>query len=162
MKIILSQDVKNLGKKYDIKEVKSGYARNFLIAKGLAKSVTKQALDEIKTKKEILKKRGDELGMIFEKLAKELQDKEFHFYVETGDKQEVFGSIKKEDIKKEFEKYLNGDSFPEELKLQAVKKIKINLNKSLKALGIHPVEIELPENKKVNINIVLNRMITQR
>ncbi len=162
MKVILSQDIKGLGKKYDIKEVKSGYARNFLIAKGLAKSATKQALGEIEIKKEILKKRGSELGMIFEKLAKELQDKEFHFYVETGEKQEVFGSVKKEDIKKELERYLNGNSLPEELKQQVVKKIKIDLNKSLKALGIYPVGIELPENKKVNINIVLNRIITGR
>ena len=161
MKIILLQDIKDLGKKHDIKEVKSGYARNFLIAKGLAKPATKQALGEIETKKEIVKKRGDELGMIFKKLAKELQDKEFHFYVETGEKQEVFGSIKKDDIKKELEKYLNNDSLSEELKHLVLKKIKIDVDKSLKTLGIHPVEMELPENKKVNINIVLNQIITE-
>lgn len=162
MRVILFQDIKGLGKKYDIKEVKSGYARNFLIAKGLAKFATKQAIGEIEAKKEILKKKKDELGTIFEKLAKELRDKEFHFYVEAGEKQEVFGSIKKEDIKKELKKYLNNDSLSEELKLQVVKKIKIDLNKSLKTLGIHPVEIELPENKKVNINVVLNQMINER
>ena len=42
MKVILQKDVENVGKKYEIKEVKDGYGRNFLIAKDLAKAATKK------------------------------------------------------------------------------------------------------------------------
>ena len=52
MKVILLQDVENLGKKYEVKNIKTGYARNFLIPKGLVKPATDEALEWLKTVKE--------------------------------------------------------------------------------------------------------------
>jgi len=49
MRVILLQDIENLGKKYDVKEVADGYARNFLIPKGLAKPATEEALKWLET-----------------------------------------------------------------------------------------------------------------
>ena len=54
MKIILLQDIKSFGKKYDIKNVSDGYARNFLIPRGLAKISTETAVKEIKKKRRII------------------------------------------------------------------------------------------------------------
>ena len=51
MKIILLRDVEKLGKKYDVKDVADGHARNFLIPQGLAKPATEVALREIETEK---------------------------------------------------------------------------------------------------------------
>ena len=53
MKVILLQDVEKLGKKYDVKEVKEGYARNLLFPKKSAKPVTKEALAWLEMQKEI-------------------------------------------------------------------------------------------------------------
>ena len=51
MRVILLQDIEKLGKKYEIKEVKSGYARNFLLPKGLAKPATKEILKWVQLQK---------------------------------------------------------------------------------------------------------------
>ncbi len=52
MKVLLIKDVKNLGKKGDIKEVKDGYAQNFLLAKGMAKLATPTIVKEWKAEQE--------------------------------------------------------------------------------------------------------------
>ena len=57
MRIILLQDVEKVGKKYELVEAKDGYARNFLIPKGLAKAATKASIKWAETQKEIEIKR---------------------------------------------------------------------------------------------------------
>ena len=52
MKVILLQDVEMLGKKYEVKEVKNGYARNFLIPQGLVKIASDESLEWLKIQKE--------------------------------------------------------------------------------------------------------------
>lgn len=157
MKIILLQDIKGLGKKFEVKNIKDGYARNFLIPKKLAKIATQEIIKEIEKHKDTIKRKEENFNKAIEKIAKDFNEKEFHFYVETGEKQEVFESIKKENIKEEFKKSLNFLS--DDLKQKVIDKMKIYLTKSLKSLGWHPVEIELPNNIKFNINVVLNQIV---
>lgn len=160
MKIILLQDIKGLGKKFEVKNIKDGYARNFLIPRKLAKIADENATKEVETRKKTLKHQKEKFNDALEKIKEKFSDYELHFYVETGEKQEVFGSIKKEDIKKEFEKLLN--FLPEDLKTKTIEKMKINLTKSLKSLGWHPVEIELPNNIKFEISAVLNQVALEK
>ena len=54
MKVILLQDVAKIGKKFEVKEVAEGYARNFLLARNLAKPATSEALEWLQMQKEIL------------------------------------------------------------------------------------------------------------
>lgn len=64
MKVILTSDVPNLGKKYDVAEVKPGFARNFLFARGLGEAVTKSTakrVAELTKKREAEKARQEEL-----------------------------------------------------------------------------------------------------
>ena len=60
MKVILLKDVDKIGKKFDVKEVKEGYAMNFLIPQGLAKQATKTALLWLEMQKEIATKKEEE------------------------------------------------------------------------------------------------------
>ena len=60
MRVILLQDIDKLGKKYDVKEVSDGYARNFLIPNGLVKQTTKESLKWVKVQKEIEIKKSEE------------------------------------------------------------------------------------------------------
>lgn len=154
MKIILLQDIKSLGKKYDIKNVSDGYARNFLIPRGLAKISTETAVKEIKKQKEELSDRQDKLKSTVEKTAEKLSGKEFHFYPEVGEKHEVFSAIGKKDVKKAIEDFLI--FIPADFRKEIFDKIKINLPRSIKTLGNHQVEIEIGREKKIEISVVLN------
>lgn len=156
MKVLLLQDIKNFGKKGDIKEVSIGYAKNFLIPKKLAKIVTDRDLKEIEKQKQLAKEREERIREGIEKIANELNKKDIHFYVETGDKDEVYNSIKKEDILKELEKMFLKIVSPK-LVEPIVKKTKINLERSLKTLGIHKIEVEVGH-KKFMIEVVLNKI----
>ena len=93
MKVIFLKDLKGQGKKDEIKEVKDGYAENFLIKNGYAIKYTsrsKEILDtQIETRNENEKKLIEECN----KIKKELEKKEYSFKVSTGKEDKVFGSI---------------------------------------------------------------------
>src|SRR3989344_1250946 len=75
MKVILVKDVENLGKKYDVKEVKNGYARNFLLPQKLAKAATKKALKWLEDQKEVINKEAEfELKKSQIKLAEPIKE----------------------------------------------------------------------------------------
>ncbi len=156
MKVILSQDIRGLGKKYDVKNVSDGYARNFLIPKKLAKLATETAVRDIEEQKKELTCRQDKLKSALEKTAERLSGKEFHFYPEVGEKHEVFSSVGKKDVKNAIDDFLT--FIPADLKKEISDKIKINLLRSIKTLGSHQVKIELGE-KKFEISVVLNNRL---
>lgn len=107
MKVILISDVKGLGKKGEVVNAKDGYARNFLIPKGLAKEATQgnlKVLNEQKTAKqrkaeEELKK-ARELAEKISKLTVEIQGK-------AGENGKLFGSITTNDISNSLKKQHN-------------------------------------------------------
>lgn len=142
MKVIFIKDVKGQGKAGDIKEVKDGYAKNFLIRNGYAVLYTERS-------KEILdinnKNKADELAKEIEKcerIKEELKDKVLTFYVKTGKEDQVFGTISTKQISSELEK----------LGFKIDKK-KIILNEPISSLGFHQVNINL--HKKVQAKIMV-------
>ncbi|HBP01110.1 MAG: 50S ribosomal protein L9 [Candidatus Moranbacteria bacterium GW2011_GWE1_49_15] len=97
MKIILLQDVKKIGKKGEIKDVSDGYARNFLLAKGLAAAATPAAVEkakqsEMKQKQELEQKRD-----AVRKIASSLDGKAIILKVKAKDGK-LFGSVTAKDI----------------------------------------------------------------
>ncbi|KKR88915.1 MAG: 50S ribosomal protein L9 [Candidatus Wolfebacteria bacterium GW2011_GWA2_42_10] len=155
MRVILLQDIKGLGKKFDVKEVKSGYARNFLLPKNLAKIATEKSIKEIERQKTIVRKRIENLKEAREAIAEKLKEKEFHFYVEVGEHQEVFGSITKDDVKRAIKDFIT--FLPPDLEKEILKKIKIDSNRTLKTLGEHLVEVNLGEGLEFQIKAILNQ-----
>lgn len=99
MKVIFLKDVKNVGKKFDVKNVSDGYARNFLFSQGLAKIATEEAIKSLEAQKAAALKEEEKNKSGLIALAKNLESREFEFKVKTGEKGEVFGSVNKEDIK---------------------------------------------------------------
>ena len=138
MKIILLQTIKGLGNKFDIKQVKDGYARNFLLPRGLAKIATEQVIKELETQKAAWEKGEQEIKTKLEALAKELSSQEFKFTLKTGKKGEVFGSVTKDDIKSKL-------SMPD---------IEIELERPIKTLGEHQVEIDLGKGIKAKVKVI--------
>lgn len=137
MKVIFLKDVKNVGKKLDVKNVSDGYARNFLFPQNLAKIATDEAVKNLEAQKTAMIKEEEEAKSELIALAKNLENKEFEFKVKTGDKSEVFGSVTKNDIEKKI----------------SVSDVEILLDKPIKKLGEHRVEVNLGKGIKAELKI---------
>jgi large subunit ribosomal protein L9 len=146
MKVVLLKDVENVGKKYEIKEVKNGYARNFLIERGLAKPATKETVVWVETQKEIIEKKSeDDLKKIQEKAAS-IDGQEIEVPVKVGDEDQLFESVGTQKISEKLK----------EMGLE-VKKTQILLAKPIKELGEYPVKIKFEHNLEVEINVIVVR-----
>ena len=98
MKIILRQDVEKLGKALDVKDVKPGYARNFLFMKKLAYPATDENLKKIKQEKEGIEKRKAQEKTRLRALSEKLAGISINISAKSGDNGKLFGSITKDDI----------------------------------------------------------------
>lgn len=148
MKVILMQDVKNLGKKNSLVNVSDGYARNYLIPKGLAKEATPSAINEMKMreKAEIAKKENELANA--RKLAGRLNGATVTFAAKAGDNGKLFGSITAMDIAEKIEKEFN---------IQMDKR-KIILPDAIKALGVYDIELKLHSGVSAVVKIqVINK-----
>lgn len=132
MKILLIKDVKSLGKKGEIKEVKDGYGQNFLIAKGMAKLATPTIVKNWKAEQERVAK---ELADTLTRLKKEKIELESNKIVITKKLAPagIQGSVGKDDIAKAVKSQLN---------IEIDKKI-VELKRALKTVGEHKVDIKL-------------------
>ncbi len=146
MKVILLKDVDKIGKKFDVKEVKEGYAMNFLIPQGLAKQATKTALLWLEMQKEIATKKEEEGLEEIQKTASAIDNRELIFDVKVGDQDQLFESI---GIQKIVEK-LKAEGFE-------VKKAQIELPEPIKELGEFPVKIKFEHNLEAEIKIIVNK-----
>lgn len=143
MKIVLLQDVSNLGKKGEIKEVSQGYARNFLFSKGLAEMATPTAirLVELKNEKEKAQRIAEEKKAM-EMLGK-LKNKEI-LIVAKEKKGKLFGSISSKQIALELKK----DN------LEISEKC-IIIKPSIKKIGEYKAKIILSEKIETEIRITV-------
>jgi len=143
MKIIFLKDVKNQGKKGEIKEVKDGYAK-FLIKAGQAVQETKGSLKHLETENEKRKQEDQKLTEEAQKLKKEIEKEKISFTVKTGEQDKVFGSVSVKQIKEKLEKY-------------KLDKKQIILKTPLASLGFHEVEIDLYKDIKAVIKVELKK-----
>lgn len=144
MKVILLQDVENLGKKYEVKNVKAGHARNFLIPKGLAKPATKEVLKWLETQKEIEEKRAEEELKKAQEIASKLDGQEVTIPVKVGEEGQLFESIT---LQKIWEKL-------KELGFE-IKKGQIDLTEPIKELGEFPIKIKFEHNLEAEVKVIV-------
>ena len=85
MKVILLQDIDKIGKKYEVKHVTDGHARNFLLPKGLAKPATEENLVWLETQKEEIRKKSEGELEETQKLASSLDGLEIIIPVKIGE-----------------------------------------------------------------------------
>ena len=132
MEVIFIKDLRGQGKKGDIKDVKTGYAENYLIKNGYAVLKTKDSLRQLE--KENKEKKAKDLEE--QEKAKELKkliDKEvLEFQVKTGAGDRVFGSISLKQIKDELLK-----------QGYKIEKSQIEIPNIIQSLGFHNVNINL-------------------
>jgi len=145
MKVILLQDIEKLGKRHEVKEVKNGYARNFLIPQGLVKIATDKALEWLKIQKETGEKKAEQALKTIQEIASTLDGQEVIISVKVGEDGQLFESISVQKIFDELKKM----GFN-------VKKKQIDLVEPIKELGEFPVKIKLDHNLEPEITIVVS------
>lgn len=129
MRVIFLEDVPNVAKATEIKEVADGYARNFLIPKKLAVLVNPQAINQIKAKRKATVETKDELI----ELANELEGKEIILKARAGAQDRLYGSVTNVDIATELQNATG----------VTIDKRKIELAEPIHQLGSHEVAIRL-------------------
>lgn len=133
MKIILNQDVPNLGEEGDVKVVADGYARNFLIPKKFAVPYNKNNIYNLEQKKQAIEKRKEEKRKTALGLKERLADEQVVLEMSAGEKGKLFGAVTTAMIADELAK--SGIS---------VDKKKIDLPKAgVKTIGNYTVSIKL-------------------
>jgi len=142
MRVILKQDVENLGAKGDIVDVAPGFGRNYLIPKRLALEVTSSNMKMIEIERQALKKRLEKERLSFQEFTQKLNQVTLSFRKKAGEKDIIFGSVSSSDIKDALH----------ELGFEVDKK-KILLEEPIKRLGNYTVPIRIFQEDKAEIKI---------
>ena len=133
MKVLLTKDVKGLGKAGEVKEVKDGYGKNFLVGKGLALHATNEVLNKYKAEQK--RKEAAQAAEIED--AKSLQEKLSSLTLiikhKAGEKGSLFGAITNKEISEELKK---------QTQLEVDKK-HIVVKKAIKSTGLYEIDCKL-------------------
>ncbi|NLX01214.1 MAG: 50S ribosomal protein L9 [Syntrophomonadaceae bacterium] len=133
MKVILTQDVKNLGKEGDVKDVSDGYARNYLIPRGLVVEATTANLKEKEDQASRLQKQKDREKTQAQALYDRLNGKSITITARSGGGDKLFGAVTSKEI---------ADALNKQFKVKLDKK-KVDLGEPIKHLGEYPVKIKI-------------------
>ena len=98
MKVLLIKDVKSLGKKGEVKEVKDGYGKNFLIGKGFARHATPEILEQHAQNEIIVAENLEKEVNILKEMAAKLDKCEIIITKKLGQNGHLFGAVTKEEI----------------------------------------------------------------
>ena len=146
MKVIFTKDVKGQGKAGEIKEVKDGYAQNFLIKNGYAVSYTKRSKEILDITNKNKEEREKEETKRCNDLKEKLKSVNLKFKVKTGKNDQVFGSISTKQIASELDKLG-----------YKIDKKKIVLSSPISSLGFHEINIMLHKNVTATIRVELTK-----
>jgi len=148
MEIVLLKPIKSLGNPGDIKEVKRGYAVNYLIPQGFALPAKKGFIKEAQARiRKIIKARKAELEEI-KKVIEEIKDLEIIIYKKASKEGKLFGSVREKDIV---------SALAEKINKQIDEKYVI-LEKPIKEIGEYEIEIGAEEAKtKIKVKVEKER-----
>ncbi len=145
MKVVLLEDIPGKGKAGEIKEVSKGYAKNFLLPRGLAlvatPTVMKQAESRLERKK--VEESVDREKLV--ELAQQIEGKEIRFKARIGAGERLFGSITAADVAEELSRIVGS----------VVDKKKIDIEKPVRQAGSYDIAVKLASDIKPKITVVI-------
>ena len=133
MKVLLIKDVKSLGKKGEVKEVKDGYGKNFLIGKGFARHATPEILAQHAQDEIIVAENLEKEVNTLKEIAKKLDSAEIIITKKLGQNGHLFGSVTKDEI---------ASALKEQHNIEIDKK-HINEKSAIKTIGEHDLDFKL-------------------
>jgi len=146
LKVIFIKDIPNIGKKGDIKEVASGYARNYLIPNGLAYEATPGRLKDLKMLEETKARKSAREVKEAQNLAEKISGKTVIIKVKSGEEGRLFGSVTSADIA--------GALSSSGIKID---KRKIDLTEHIKALGSYSIQVKIHPEVSAPINVMVEK-----
>ena len=146
MKVILQQDVRNLGDMGDIVRVKDGYARNYLLPRGMAIIANEKNTRQLEHFQRMATAKAEKERQASLEVAKQLENTPISFEVKIGEDDKVFGSVTSRDITER----LNQNGFELDRK-------NIQLPAPLKTLGSHKVKVALKRGVTAEIEVYLQK-----
>lgn len=144
MKVILLRDVPNTGRKHDVKEVSSGFARNFLIPKGLAIAADEESLKNLEMKKKADAERAEGELKEAEKAASKLDGAEVEIQVKAGKEGHLFESVNKQKVSDHLKEMGYN-----------ISKDQIDLKSPLKETGEFPIKLKMDHGLEAEIKIII-------
>ncbi len=142
MEIILRQAIENLGKPGDVVKVKPGYARNYLLPRGLAYEATPGNLKRIQQERDRLEAAENDRRGTAQGLAERLEQVSLTFSARVGEEGKLFGSVTTADIAQQLEQ----QGFQ-------IEKRQIDLHEPIKALGVYRIPIRLHADVKPEVRV---------
>ena len=144
MQVILTQNVPKLGKRGELKEVRDGFAQNFLIPRGLARTVSQDSLANLEAERRAAVRTQQESLRESQRLAAALEQAEVKIVAKAGEGGKLFGSITKTRV-------------AEALQAQGlgIKKDQVCLADPIRELGGHRVTIELPHGLEAEVEVTV-------
>ncbi|HAA89057.1 MAG: 50S ribosomal protein L9 [Thermoanaerobacterales bacterium 50_218] len=143
MKVILCQDVKNLGKKGDIVEVAEGYGRNYLFPRGLAVPASEGKIKEAKLLKEGKARKEERARREAQEMAKKIEGRVVKIASRAGEEGKLYGAVTSRDIARALSEILGKE----------IDKRKVELEEPLKMLGSYPVSVRLYPGVQAKITV---------
>lgn len=145
MKVIFQKDVKGQGKKGEVKEVSEGYARNYLLPKGLVIEANDANIKTLKAVEKSVERKEQEKKEQAEQLAKQLEAMDIRIPAKAGEGGRLFGAVTSKQIA----------DFLESKKVK-IDKRKIELNEQIRTLGTTEVVVRLhPQvSAKIKVHVV--------
>jgi len=151
MKVIFVEDVPNVGRAGEIKDVADGYGRNFLIPKKLAAIATPKTMNEAKAHLEKRARLRAQTEAEMKELATMLEGTEVVITAKTGGKEKLYGSVTAEDIAAALEKNLGA----------VVDKRKIELPESIREIGSYDVVLRLATEITATVKVTVKEEAAQ-
>ena len=142
MQVIIKKKIEKLGDVGDIITVKDGYARNYLLPRGLVVKATPGNLKEVELIKSQIQKKNEKKINDQKELAKKLSNLKINIPVKVGEDNQIFGSVTSTNVIE----FLIEKGFE-------VNKKSIKLDEPIKSLGIHNVILKLDEGIESNIKV---------
>lgn len=142
MKVILRRDHETLGKIGDLVDVKNGYARNFLLPRGIAYAALKGNIKALEDEKKSVEKRNLQELKAAESLSAELETVSVTIPVQVGEEDKIFGTVTTQMI---------ADALKD--KGYDIDKRKIEIEEPIKSLGIYGVSVKVYQNVNAKIKV---------
>ncbi len=147
MKVILLQEVRKIGKKYEVKEVSDGYARNFLFINALAEPATPGALKHLEALKAESVKEDAALRDRLNEIARNITGTKLEFELRADQSGALFGAVNKDTILKALREH----------GLVTKERVDLDLKYPLKEVGEHTVSIGLKKGITANLKIIIKK-----
>jgi large subunit ribosomal protein L9 len=146
IQVVLKDDVDNLGSSGEVVRVRPGYARNFLLPRGLAAVATRSNIAQVEHEKQVATARSAKLRTDAQAVAKRLEGTAIEISMQAGEGDKLFGSVGTKDVADALAK-----------KGHTVDRKKIVMPEAIKTLGEHTVGVKLGYDVTANVKVVVKK-----